>query len=544
MFSSAMLRRAAAVTVSILVAASFWSLSTPAQAAGFVSISGAGSTWSQNALDQWRRNVKQFGITVNYSGTGSSDGRNQFRNGTVDYAVTEIPYGIKDNNVIDQPPARRYSYMPIVAGGTSLMYNLTIGGKRVTNLRLSGAVTAKIFTGAITSWDDAAIKKDNPGLNLPARRIVPVVRSDGSGSTAQFTAWMAGTQRPTWDAYCAKAGRPTPCGTTSFFPVVPGRGFVAQSGSLGVSGYVSQSQNVGTITYVEYSYALNRGFPVAKVLNKAGYYVEPTPNNTAVGLLAAKINTNASSPAFLTSDLSGVYANPDRRTYPLSSYSYIVVPTKVEGTFSASKGRSLGAFAYYFLCEGQKQAPVLGYSPLPINLVKAGLEQVRKIPGVEAQSIDIKKCNNPTFSADGTNLLAKNAPQPQACDKIGATQCATGTGGAKQATAVSSGGSGGQGSTGGNGTTGGTAADPAAGGGAVGADGAAGGAIDPDTGLAAGAEGGEAGSGTVAATAISLSSGTGWGLQQTAMVLAAGMLIAVMFAPPLVARSVRRRRMS
>jgi ABC-type phosphate transport system substrate-binding protein len=153
---------------------------------------------------------------------------------------------------------------------------------------------------------------------------------------------------------------------------------------------VSQDQNVGTITYVEYSYALNTGYPVAKVLNKSGYYVEPTPNNTAVGLLKATVNTNASSPAYLTANLSGVYNNTDRRSYPLSSYSYIVVPTKLEGTFSLNKGRTLGAFAYYFLCEGQRQAPALGYSPLPKNLVEAGLTQVKRIPGVELQKVDSK----------------------------------------------------------------------------------------------------------------------------------------------------------
>jgi phosphate ABC transporter phosphate-binding protein len=542
-------RRFIAMAVTMVCAGTFVAAAAPAQAAGFVPISGSGSTWSQNALDQWRRNVDQFGIKVNYSGTGSSDGRNQFRNGTVDYAVTEIPYGLKDNGVVDQPPARNYAYMPIVAGGTSLMYNLKIAGKRVTNLRLSGPVIASIFTGGIKTWNDAAIQKDNPGLSLPAQRIVPVVRSDGSGTTAQFTSWLAATQASKWNAYCSKASRPSPCGQTSFYPVIPGSGFVAQSGSLGVSGYVSQDNNVGTITYVEYSYALNTGYPVAKVLNRAGYYVEPTPNNTAVGLLKATVNTNPNSAAYLTANLSGVYNNPDRRSYPLSSYSYIVVPTKIEGTFSANKGRTLGEFSYYFLCEGQRQAPALGYSPLPINLVQAGLTQVKRIPGVETQKVDIKKCNNPTFSADGTNLLAKNAPFPQACDKAGSTQCATGTGGAKQATAVKSGTSG---STGGGSTTGstggGSSGTGATGTGTTGTDttttgGTSGAVIDPETGLAVG--GGETGGqAAIAATALSLSSGTGWGVQQAAMLMAAVMLIALMFAPPLVARSMKQRRSS
>lgn len=398
--------------------------STLSSGGGYVPISGAGSTWSQNALDQWRRNVVQYGINVNYQGTGSSDGRNQFRNDTVDFAVSEIPYGLKDNGVYEPPPTRHFAYMPIVAGGTSFMYNLQIGGHRVTNLRLSGQAIVGIFTGKITRWNDPILKRDNPALSLPALKIVPVVRSDGSGTTAQLTTWLAARYPSQWTAYNHQAGRSTG-GVTSFFPVVAGSPFVAQSGSLGVAGFVSQPQNVGTITYVEYSYALNTGFPVAKMLNSAGYYTEPTSSNVAVALLKARIHPD------LTQDLSGVYTDTDPRTYPLSSYSYMIIPTAKQGSFTAAKGKTLGAFAYYFLCEGQQQAPILGYSPLPINLVQAGLSQVRRIPGVNVQSIDISKCHNPTFSANGQNTLALHAPYPSLCDKFGVSQCTVGTGGAR-----------------------------------------------------------------------------------------------------------------
>lgn len=401
-------------------------------AGGYVPISGAGSTWSQNAIDQWRRNVNQYGLKVNYQGTGSSDGRNQFRNGSVDFAVSEIPYGLSDGGVTDAPPQRSFAYMPIVAGGTSFMYNLTIAGRRVTNLRLSGTNLAKIFTGVITRWNDPDLQADNPGLALPARRVVPVVRSDGSGTTAQLTTYFSKRQQALWDRYCQSAGRSAPCGVTSSYPVPGGKGFVAQSGSLGVAGYVAQAQSDGAITYVEYSYALNSGFPVVKMLNRSGYYVEPTASNVAVGLLRAKINADRASPQYLTQILDGVYDNADARAYPLSSYSYMVLPTRAEGTFNDSKGKTLGDFAYYFLCEGQQQAPVLGFSPLPINLVRAGLEQVRKIPGVDARTIDIAKCRNPTFSPSGENTLARNAPQPASCDKAGPVQCGSGTGGASR----------------------------------------------------------------------------------------------------------------
>jgi phosphate ABC transporter phosphate-binding protein len=507
-----------------------------AHAEVYVPVSGAGSTWSQNALDQWIRNVNQYGMKVNYAGTGSSDGRNQFRNQTVDFAVSEIPYGLRDGGVLDDPPTRGYAYMPIVAGGTAFMYNLKIGNQRVTNLRLSGAVLAKIFTGNIKVWNDPAIRADNPGLALPARRIVPVVRSDGSGTTAQLTTWLSKRYASVWNAYCRKAGRSTPCGVTSFYPVVSGSGFVAQSGSLGVSGYVSQRQSEGAITYVEYSYALNTGFPVAKMLNSKGYYVEPTAQSVAVGLLGAQIDKRPGR-TYLTQVLDNVYDSQDARAYPLSSYSYMIVPTKVEGPFNLKKGKTLGAFAYYFLCEGQQQAPKLGYSPLPINLVQAGLEQIRKIPGVVAQSIDVTKCHNPTFSANGTNTLAKNAPYPPACDKRGGpTQCVIGTAGNKTPTKVTA--RGGQSS----GTAG--SASPGAAGGA-GPSATAGGpaasagppVVDPDTGQVLGA----AGSGLdVAAVPVSTAVAGGSGLDVTLATLAALLLIGITVGPPLIWRLLGR----
>jgi phosphate ABC transporter permease subunit PstA/phosphate ABC transporter phosphate-binding protein len=527
-----------------LIAAVALHPSQPASAdGGYVPISGAGSTWSANAMSQWQSNVVQYGMKVNFNPTGSSDGRNQFKNGTVDFAVSEIPYGLTDSGVKDLPPDRKYAYMPIVAGGTAFMYNLKIGGKRVTNLRLSGENIARIFTGKATMWNDAKIKKDNPGLALPARRIVPVVRADGSGTTAQLTTWMSKKYASLWDAYCAKAGRPTPCGVTSSYPVLSGSGFTAQSGSLGVSGYVKQDQNEGTITYVEYSYALNTHFPVVKLLNKKGYYVEPKAANVAVGLLGAKINTVTSSPNYLTQILDGVYDNPDARAYPLSSYSYMILPTEVSGSFTTAKGKTLGAFGYYFLCEGQQQADTLGYSPLPKNLVTAGFDQLKRIPGVNVQSINLSKCHNPTFSATGQNTLATTAPFPPACDKIGATQCSTGTGGSKGSTPTSSGGGGSSGGTGGSGTTGGGSSS---GGGATNAPagGQQPGTVDPDTGEPVASAAGDT-TGTsevIAATPQNLGANYSTATRTTLMAVAGAVLLMVVLVPPLVALLVRRRK--
>jgi len=401
-------------------------------------VAGAGSTWSANALQQWIRNVfDNYQWKITYDDSGSSAGRSLFAQGTVDFGVSEIPYALSGSDSPDARPTRPFAYVPIVAGGTSFMYNLVIGGQRVTNLRLSGENVAKIFTGVITKWNDPAIAADNPKLALPATTIVPVVRSDGSGTTAQLTSWMRSQYPSLWSAYCVKANKAN-CGITSNFPIVASSAFIGQQGSNGVAGLVAQSKSVGAITYVEASYALNARFPVAKVLNSAGYYTEPTASNVAVSLLAAVINSDANSPDYLTANLKGVYSNNDPRTYPLSSYSYMIIPTSIEGSFTENKGLTLADFASYFLCEGQQQAEVLGYSPLPVNLATAGLEQVQKIPGGNPKNKDVSTCNNPTFSADGSNKLAATAPQPQACDKKGSDQCLTGTGGAADTTTAGS----------------------------------------------------------------------------------------------------------
>jgi len=276
---------------------------------------------------------------------------------------------------------------------------------------------------------------------------------------------------------------------------------------------------------VNYSYAIGSRFPVAKVLNKAGYYTEPSPTNVSVSLLKARINTDAGSPEYLTQILDGVYNDTDPRNYQLSSYSYFILPTTIRGQFNAAKGRTLGAFTYYAMCQAQQQSASLGYSPLPINLVSASLDQIRKIPGVEVQSVDVKSCNNPTFSPDGTNLLAKNAPFPSDCDKINVTQCATGTGGAaNQATATSSG----AGSA--NSASGSGAGAPGAESAAT-ATAASGTDCDPATEDCTEANSGGSGNSVASAIPVSLAAPGGWTSSQTLAILVVLLLAMVIVGP-------------
>ena len=241
----------------------------PAQAASYVPITGAGSTWSQVAVDAWRADVRASGVVVNYTGSGSTDGRSQYIQGTVDFANTEIPFqNPPEPGQQAEIPSRPYAYLPIVAGGTSFMYNLTVGGQRVTDLRLSGPTLAKIFTGQITRWNDPAITHDY-GKTLPDIPIIPVVRSDGAGASAQFSLYMQ-SQAPS--IYCPFIRSKlhlggSACPSVSFYPAFGSS--KAQNGSNGVANYVSASYGAGAIGYVEYAYAKRINFPVVSLLNKA-----------------------------------------------------------------------------------------------------------------------------------------------------------------------------------------------------------------------------------------------------------------------------------
>ncbi|MBV9950768.1 MAG: phosphate ABC transporter substrate-binding protein PstS [Acidimicrobiia bacterium] len=373
-------------------------------------VNGSGSTWSAIAVTQWATDVARQGLSINFTPNGSSNGRKFYIENQSDFAVSEIPFQPelrdRDGNIlydeIQRAKARPYAYMPIVAGGTSFMYHLEVGGKRVTDLRLSGETVTKIFTGVITNWNDPAITKDNNGRTFPSKTIKPIVRSDGSGTSAQFSLYMSKRYSSLYCAFYKKMGL-SPCLPTSLYPIFPGS--QAQSGSDGVASAVAAPYNDGAITYVEYGYAKQRGFPVASVQNQAGYFTQPTALNVAIALARAQIKSDR------TQVLDGVYTNPDPRTYPVSSYSYMIVPTSEAGIFTKAKGDVLGKFILYFLCTGQQKAEQLGYSPLPKNLVQYGFDAESQIPGAPKPP-PINSCANPTI----TGAFNKDKAPPPAAD--------------------------------------------------------------------------------------------------------------------------------
>lgn len=421
-----------------------------ASATVYAQIEGTGSTWSELIVQQWIADVDANGMKVVFTGGGSSKGRKDFSQNSTDFAISEIPYqGTDETGQTDTSNGREFAYLPIVAGGTAFTYQLKIGDELVRNLRLSGETIAKIFTNKITNWNDAAITADNNGRAFPSLAITPVVRADGSGTTAQFTTWMDKEYPGIWRPFFGRSG------LTSYYPR-EGRA-VGQAGSDQVMNTIAGFAGNGTIGYVEYSYPVNKDYPVVKVLNKAGYFVEPTQYNVAVALTKARINQDRSSELYLTQILDGVYRNTDPRAYPMSSYSYLLIPTGAsDQRMTTAKRQTLADFLYYSLCAGQTKAGPYGYSPLPLNLVEAGFQQIAKLKAADSEvdltDRDVRSCNNPTF--DGKNLnknqLAAIAPQPAECDKVGEGPCGTATGTNEPSTDGDGGDGGGGGGDGGN----------------------------------------------------------------------------------------------
>jgi phosphate transport system substrate-binding protein len=439
------------------------------------------------------------------------------------------------------------------------MYNLSIGGSQFRDLKLSQAAIAGIFSGQITRWNAPEIAADNPGVGLPDAQINVVVRSDGSGATAQFTLWMLRQFPAQYQALCAASGKCDGQHATSYFPYPDNSNFIAQNQSNGVTTYSAGTPY--TINYDEYSYALGVDFPVAQLKNAAGFYTIPDEYAVAVALTQAQINSDTSSENYLSQDLSSVYPYLDPRTYPLSAYSYLLVPAALHNGFDDAKGASLGYFSQYSLCEGQRKMGTLGYSPLPMNLVLAAMDQVRKIPGLDQPTRDSmdatltgavtgggNPCNNPTFQPGDDpahNILVDSAPFPAGCDDacqapwklpgVGTNNGPSGDGGGG-GDGGAGGAGGGDGGAGGGGAGGGGADNPGGGAGTGAKAPGASKTCDADTGICTGDDGTANASNVsnVKAVPTVIPGQEGWAGPQTLLIIVGGLLLTFLLGPPIV----------
>jgi ABC-type phosphate transport system substrate-binding protein len=427
------LRAAAALAVMALLGLLTFGPASAAQASGFVPLVAAGSTYAYPALNQWATDLESEGIAINYDPTGSAAGRQAYLSNQLDFAGSDIAFltaGDADPfaGVDAQQLNFAYSYIPDVAGGLSFLYNLQVAGHKITNMRLSGETLAKIFTGQITNWDNPAITHDY-GQQLPNIPITVVTRSDGAGESYFLSNWLLDDYPEYWVPFCKAAGGGKLCNTTptEYYPHNLAW-FKALDLATGVSSYISSPDNNGAIGYAEYYYAKAGGIPAVSMENKAGYDVQPTASNVAIALEKAVINEHQNSVDFLMQTLNSVYTDPDPRAYPLSSYSYLIVPRTSRtigghtyhplSSFNNNKGKALSTYVNYVLCQAQQTAGQLGYSPLPEPMVTGGFLQDKYIPGAvpNPSASNYNGCNNPAYH-DGVDVLTATAPYPNACQE-------------------------------------------------------------------------------------------------------------------------------
>ena len=301
-----------------------------------VMLNGAGSTFVNPVMSRWTQifSAQHQNIHVNYQSIGSGGGVQQVKAGTVDFGASD--YALDDQALAEMKPMLQ---IPESAGPVCITYNLPGLEKP---LQLSADVVAGIFLGKITTWRDPAVARDNPGVKLPDVKVVPVHRTDGSGTTAAFTTYLSAVS----DEWKSKIGK----GGSVSWP-----GGVGGKGSEGVTEQVRQSP--GAISYVELTYAQQNKLATAAVKNQAGKYVLPTLKSTT-----AAIDSFAPE---LSKDPRVPIVNPPASAadaYPISTLTFLIIPK--DGT-DAAKRSALKGFATYIIHLGQAEAEALNYAPLP-----------------------------------------------------------------------------------------------------------------------------------------------------------------------------------
>ena len=309
---------------------------------------GAGSTLVAPLMSKWQSGYSsKTEETVTYGAIGSGGGIDQITSRTVDFGASDAPLTEEQFEA-----AKGVVQIPWALSGTVPAYNVSGAPK---NLKLNGEVLADIYLGKITSWDDPAIAKLNPGASLPSTKITPVYRSDGSGDTFAFTNFLS-TIDP---EFKSKVGT----STEVKFPV----GVGAEKND-GVSAAISQTD--GAIGYVGLAYALENELSMPLVENSAGEFPEPGVGSVekaaeAVTEIGPK---NAISLAELPKSAKGAY--------PISTYTYVIAPLK------SGKAEQLRNFITYAISpEAQEYGPPLDFAPLPKHVVAADEKAIAEIGG-------------------------------------------------------------------------------------------------------------------------------------------------------------------
>jgi len=314
-------------------------------------LNGGGSsfqdTFQQANSTAFDKEVKSAGgdATVTYTKSGSSDGRKALADNTLDFAGS-------DGAIKDEEKAsfgtRTILYFPIVGGPIAVAYNL----EGVDELKLDADTIAKIFQAQITSWDDPAIAKLNPKADLPSTAITVVHRSDGSGTTKNFTTFLKKAAPDVWKL---------DAGDTVSWPAST----QGAEKSTGVTSVIKSTD--GAVGYADLADAAKEDLSVAQVANGAGDFVAPTPDTASKALAGAEVNDDLTYDP-INSDAAGAY--------PITAPTWVLVD-KVQP--NADQEALVKAYLNYLLTTGQASATNLLYAPLPPDLAEKAIAQLDDI---------------------------------------------------------------------------------------------------------------------------------------------------------------------
>jgi len=329
-------------------------VTAPAQAAD---ISGAGATFPYPLYAKWADTYKkETGVGLNYQSIGSGGGIKQIIAQTVTFGATDAPLKGDD---LDKHGLVQF---PMVMGGIVPVVNL--GGVAPGELVLDGPTLAKIFLGEIKTWDDPAIKALSPTAKLPATAIAVVHRSDGSGTTFNFTDYLSKIS-PDWKA---KVGS----NTAVEWPIG-----IGAKGNEGVANNVAQTK--GSIGYVEYAYAKQNKLTHAKMTNRDGAVVEPTIET----FQATAANADwASTPGY------GVILSnqPGADAWPMTAATFILIHKQPRDPVAAREALKFFAWAYD---KGDALAEGLDYVPMPGAVVASVKKTWTEIKDVNGQPLHV-----------------------------------------------------------------------------------------------------------------------------------------------------------
>ncbi len=306
-----------------------------------ISLTGAGATFPAPIYQKWFNQYQSVGnAQINYQPNGSGGGIRAVTEGTVDFGASDMP--MTDEQLKSYKVKNGFDILlfPTVLGAAVPTYNLP---GVLQTLKFTPQTLASIFLGHITTWNDPQITKANPGVNLPADKIVVVHRSDGSGTTYCWTDYLSKIS-PEW---ASKIGR----NTSVNWPTGLGA-----KGNDGVAGVIKQQK--GSLGYVELIYAVKNHLPYGEVQNKSGEFIKADLKSVSAAAAALK-NMPADFRVSITNEAgSGVY--------PIATFTWLLVPSKIS---DAAKKKALTGFLEWAVTTGQNSVELLDYAKLPAFVV-------------------------------------------------------------------------------------------------------------------------------------------------------------------------------